>query len=107
MILFSGGCRVSACANRKSPGCLINLWPALRLWRLARDHSFWPRPARNGGRRKNREIGGAPRQSIEADLAISYGRKLTTQQTWRRAMLGRRPVRVDDADARARFESRD
>jgi hypothetical protein len=77
------------------------------LWRFARDHSFWPRPASNGWRRENREVGVTPRQSIEADLAISYRGKLTAQQTWRRAMLGRRPVGVDNADARARLESRD
>jgi hypothetical protein len=34
-LLFSGGCRVHAlCANRKSPGCLINLWPAMRYGAL-------------------------------------------------------------------------
>jgi hypothetical protein len=75
-----------------------------RLWRLARDHSIWPRPARNRGRREDREIGVAAPQSIEADLTVSYGCKLTAQKTWRGTMFGRRPVGVDDTDTRARLK---
>ena len=48
-----------------------------RLWRLARDHSFRPGPARNRRRRKDREISVAALELIEADLVVSYGRKLT------------------------------
>jgi hypothetical protein len=48
-----------------------------RLWRLAGDYSFRPRPARNRRRRKDREISVTARESIEADLAVSYGCKLT------------------------------
>jgi hypothetical protein len=50
-----------------------------RLRRLARDHSFGPGPARNRRRSKDREISVAVCESIEADLAISYGCKLTAQ----------------------------
>jgi hypothetical protein len=41
---------------------------------------------------------------IDADLAIPYGCKLTTKQTWRGTMLGRRPEGVDNADPRTRLE---
>ena len=49
----------------------------LLLWRLARDHSFRPRPALDGRWREDRQIGVAAREAIEADLAIPYGSKLT------------------------------
>jgi len=75
-----------------------------RLRRLAGDHSFRPRPARNRRRRENRVISVAARESIEADLAVSYGCKLTLQKTWRCTMLGRRRVGIDNADTRARLE---
>ena len=77
------------------------------LWRLARDHSFRPRPARNGRWREDRKIGVAARQAIEADLAIPYGCKLTAQETWWRPMLGGRPEGVNNTDARARLERGD
>src|SRR5262249_23955739 len=71
------------------------------LWRLARDHNFRSRSACNGRRYENRKIGVAARESIEADLAIPYDCKLTAQETRRGTMLGRRPLSVDNADARA------
>ena len=51
------------------------------LWRLARNHSFRPCPASNGRRLEDREIGVAPGQSVEADFAIPYSRKLAAQET--------------------------
>ena len=70
----------------------------------ARDHSFGPGPVRSRRRRKDREISIAARESIEADLAVSYRSKLTAEKFWRGTMLGRRPVGVDNADARARLK---
>ena len=63
-----------------------------------------PGPARNRRRREDREISVAARKSIEADLAVSYGCKLTAQKTWRGTMLGRRSVGVDNADTRTRLK---
>src|SRR6266480_3338143 len=77
---------------------------AIDLWRLARDHSIRPRPARNRRRGEDGEISVAARESIEADLAIPHGCKLTPQKTWRGTMLGRRPVGIDNADSCARLK---
>jgi hypothetical protein len=77
------------------------------LWRLASDHSLWSRPAGNRRRCEDREISVAALEAIAADLAVSNSCKLTPQKTWRGTMLGRRPVSVDNADARARLECRD
>ena len=74
---------------------------------VARDHSFRPRPARDGWWREDRKIGVAAREAIEADLAIPYGCKLTAQETWWRTMLGGRPEGVNNTDARARLERGD
>ena len=65
------------------------------LWRLARDHSFRRRPARDGWWREDRKIGVTAREAIEADLAIPCGGKLTAQETWWRPMLGGRPEGVN------------
>ena len=51
--------------------------PLYILWRLARDHSFRPRPARDCRWREDRKIRVAAREAIEVDLAIPYGCKLT------------------------------
>ena len=59
---------------------------------------------RNRRWREDREISVAARESIEADLAVSYGCKLTAQKAWQGTMLGRRPVGVDNADTRARLK---
>ena len=75
-----------------------------RLWRPARDHSFRPGPARSRRRREDGEISVAASESIEADLAVSYGCKLTAQKIWRSTMLRRRPVGVDNADMRVRLK---
>ena len=48
-----------------------------RLPRLAGDYSFRPCPVRKRRWRKDREISVTARESIEADLAVSYGCKLT------------------------------
>ena len=81
--------------------------PLYVLWRLARDHIFRPRSARDGRWREDRKIGAAAHEAIEADLAIPYGCKLTAQETWWRTMLGGRPDGVNNTDARARLERGD
>jgi hypothetical protein len=43
-------------------------------------------------------------ESDEVDLAILHCCKLTAQQTWRDAILGRRPEGVDNADPRTRLK---
>jgi hypothetical protein len=48
-----------------------------RLPRLAGDYSFRPCPVRKRRWRKDREISVTARESIAADLAVSYGCKLT------------------------------
>src|SRR5262245_46985015 len=77
---------------------------ANRLRCLARSHSFRRCPVRNSRRRKDCEISVAARESIEADLAVSYRSKLTAQKFWRGTMPGRRPVGVDNADTRTRLK---
>ena len=81
--------------------------PLYVLWRLAHDHIFRPRSARDGRWREDRKIGAAAHEAIEADLAIPYGCKLTAQETWWRTMLGGRPDGVNNTDARARLERGD
>jgi len=73
---------------------------------FARDHSFRPRPASNGRWRENRQIGVATRESIEAVLAIPYGSEFTAQKVRRGTVLRRRPIGIDNADARAKLERR-
>src|SRR4029453_4219694 len=75
-----------------------------RLWRLARDHIFRPGSGRNRRRREDRKIRVATGGAIEADLAVSYGRKLTAQKIWRGAMFGRRLVGVENAATGARLK---
>ena len=60
------------CHRRAAVKCIGN-----RLWRLAGNYSFRPRPARNRRRCEDGEISVAAREPIEADLAVSYGCKLT------------------------------
>jgi hypothetical protein len=74
---------------------------------LARDHSFRPRTAGIGRWRENRQMGVAAGESIEAVLPIPYGCEFTALKVRRSPMLGRRPVGVDNADARAKLERRD
>jgi hypothetical protein len=74
------------------------------LWRLACSDGLRARAACNGGWREDRQIGVAAAESIEAYLTIPYGCKLTSQDTGRRAVLGRRPESIDNSDARARLE---
>src|SRR5207253_6288649 len=83
-----------------SPSCIL-------LALLARDDCFRSGAACNGGRSKDRKIGVAARESLEADLAIPDGGKLATQEIRRGAVLGRRCEGVDDADARVRLERGD
>ena len=73
------------------------------LWRLACDDSLRASAACNGGWREDGQIGIAAVESIEADLAIPYGCKLTSQDTGRRAVLGRWCECVDNPDTRARL----
>ena len=79
------------------------------LWRLARDHSFRPRPARDGRWREDRKIGVAASEAIKADLAIPDGGKLTAKEIWWRTMLGGRlkastiPTRAPDLSAGMRL----
>jgi len=86
-----------------APATLDRASAKLTLWRLARDHSFRPRPARDGRWREDRKIGVAACEAIEADLAISYGGKLTAQEIWWRTMLGGWPEGVNNTDTRARL----
>ena len=74
------------------------------LWRFACGDGLRARAACNGGWREDRQIGVGAAESIEADLAIPYSCKLTSQDTGRRAVLGRRPESVDNSDTRARLE---
>src|SRR5262249_5644634 len=82
--------------------CIYSMWQS--LWPLARDHRFRPGPARNRWRLKDREVSVAAGESIETDLAVSHGCKLTAQKPWRGTVLGRRRVGVDNADTRARLK---
>ena len=67
------------------------------LWRLACDDGLRRRAACNGRWREDGQIGVAARESIEADLAIPDGCKLTAKDTWRGTVLGRGTESVDNA----------
>ena len=80
---------------------------AFGLGLLTRDHSLRPRTAGNAWRRKDCQIGVAAREWIHADAAISYCCEFTAQEIRWDTMLRRRPIGVENADARARLERRD
>src|SRR5580704_6450968 len=90
-----------------SPTRRKHLVVATGLLRLAGDNVFRPRAPGDGRRRKDREVGVAAGQPIEADLAIADGLKLAAQQIGRRTMLSRRREGVDNTDPRAGLERGD
>jgi carboxypeptidase Taq len=81
-----------------------------RLWEnvVGRSRGFWEHFYPPLQRVFPEQLGSIPivaaHEPIDADLAIPYGCKLTTQQTWRGTMLGRWPEGVDNADPRTRLE---
>jgi hypothetical protein len=60
-----------------------------------------------GRRREDGEISVTARERTEADLAVSYRRKLAAQKTWWGTVFRRRPIGINNTDVCARLECRD